>query len=157
MNQQNRIIILVATAGLVLILTQYLRAPSTDQVVVKIGEEDWRLQLARTPDAWARGLSGQHLCANCGMLFDFGQEQPNLGFWMKDMLIDLDMLWLNAAGEEVARAEQVPKPECIDVARCKPARRTTDRAARYVIELPAGTLATLKGNPLSVTLGSKGP
>ncbi len=134
-----------------------LRAPNLPVTSLVIGDESLRVLVADTATTREQGLSGRTLCPRCGMLFDFGQELPNLEFWMRGMLIDLDMLWLDSSGHEVHRAENVPRPECLSVDACPPARRSTDRPARYVLELPAGTLATLKGNPLSVTLGTLGP
>ena len=134
-----------------------LRAPTLPTTAAVIGGESFSLLVADTATTREQGLSGRTLCSHCGMLFDFGTQQPNLEFWMRGMRIDLDMVWLDLLGREVARAENIPQPDCADIDRCPPARRSTTRAARYVLELPAGTLAILKENPLSVTLGTLGP
>lgn len=67
-----------------------------------------------------------------GMLFIF--DAPGLhAFWMKDTLIPLDMLWLNAAGKVVHIAQSVPPcktPECPTY--------TPRAAASYVLEVNAG-------------------
>jgi uncharacterized protein len=67
-----------------------------------------------------------------GMLFVF--EAPGLhAFWMKDTLIPLDMLWLDAGGKVVSIAESVPPcktPECPTYPPRAP--------ASYVLEVNAG-------------------
>jgi len=44
----------------------------------------------------AQGLSGRtSLSDNQGMLFDFSDDNiPRPAFWMKDMIIDLDIIWI---------------------------------------------------------------
>jgi len=53
------------------------------------------LEVVRTPQAQSRGLSGREFLAdNAGMLFIY--EKPGIpGFWMPDMLISLDIIWIN--------------------------------------------------------------
>jgi hypothetical protein len=123
-----------------LALADRLHAPDIQTVRTKIGGEIFNLQVADNELAWRRGLSGQTICDSCGMLFDFGQEQPNVEMWMKDMLIGLDILWLDASGQIVATAENVSPPDCFDLELCSPDRRSTERWAQFVIELPAGSI-----------------
>lgn len=57
----------------------------------------------------ARGLSGREsLCGDCGMLFVFPNSQKRF-FWMKEMKISLDMLFINN-GKVVEIYESVPVP-----------------------------------------------
>ena len=52
--------------------------------------------VAKTPDAREQGLSGQtSLAPDQGMLFIF-PVPGSYGFWMKDMDIPLDMVWLRS-------------------------------------------------------------
>ena len=69
-----------------------------------------------------------------GMLFVF--EEPGIyGMWMKGMLIDLDIIWLNAAGVVVYVAEgvQAPRPGEANLP-----IYSNPRPAQYVIEVAAG-------------------
>lgn len=53
------------------------------------------VEIVDAPDKIALGLSGRmELCANCGMLFVF-PERSRYSFWMKDMLFDLDIVWIS--------------------------------------------------------------
>lgn len=67
-----------------------------------------------------KGLQGREsLCHKCGMLFIFERE-GYYGFWMKDTLIKLAMLWINSDGEivyivknaEPCRDKKNPYTEC---------------------------------------------
>ena len=92
-----------------------------------------RAELATTEPERERGLMLRTTLAELdGMLFVF--ETPGLhAFWMKDTLIPLDMLWLDANGKVVSIAESVPP--------CKTAQCPTyppRAAASYVLEVNAG-------------------
>ena len=58
----------------------------------------------------ARGLGGREsLKGNHGMLFDLGYENTYPRFWMKDMLISLDFIWIDD-GKVVDITEKVEPP-----------------------------------------------
>jgi uncharacterized protein len=81
------------------------KLPITAQV--KIGDRLIELEVAKTPQQQALGLMyRQSLADNRGMLFPF--ESPQMArFWMKNVSIDLDMVFLRA-GEVQYIAENVP-------------------------------------------------
>jgi uncharacterized membrane protein (UPF0127 family) len=90
-------------------------------------------ELATTEVERERGLMKRTSLGDLdGMLFVF--EAPGLhAFWMKDTLISLDMLWLDADGKVVSVAESVPPcktPQCPTY----PPRAE----ASYVLEVNAG-------------------
>lgn len=67
------------------------------------------LEIARTPDELAYGLMKlKELPGTDGMLFVMPQPQP-LHFWMKDTLMPLDMLFIDAEGT-VMRIEAEADP-----------------------------------------------
>jgi uncharacterized membrane protein (UPF0127 family) len=81
--------------------------PST---VVKINEKVINVELAKTKEERAKGLSGRaSLEANSGMLFVFGPDDPIPSFWMKDMLIPLDLIWIKS-GKIIRIDKNVPIP-----------------------------------------------
>ena len=82
--------------GLVLVGTIYLNRFITfpKRVQISIGAQSIKAEVARTPIALARGLSGRDgLGENESMLFIFGIADRH-GFWMKDMKFPIDIIWL---------------------------------------------------------------
>lgn len=74
---------------------------------VKVGDQTIDLEVAKTEQQQAMGLMyRQQLEDNRGMLFSFSPPRP-VGFWMKNCLINLDMVFLRN-GQVVAIANNVP-------------------------------------------------
>ena len=88
-------------------------------------------EVADTDTLRAQGLSLRtHLEEGRGMWFVF--EQDGLWtFWMKDTLIPLDMLWVDASGVVVTIAHTV-QPDSY------PKGFAPTAPSRYVLELPGG-------------------
>ena len=65
--------------------------------------------LARTPEETAQGLMFvKHLPENEGMLFIFDQNKPQV-FWMKNTLIDLDIVFLDENQKVTSVSAEVPR------------------------------------------------
>ena len=64
-------------------------------------------EVVASPEAREQGLSGRaDVPHGYGMLFVF--DQPgNYGFWMKDMLVPIDIIWLNGDGTIVGIEDSV--------------------------------------------------
>lgn len=79
---------------------------------VKLGAQILNVELATTAQQKAQGLSGRSkLADNEGMLFDFSNEDTARPmFWMKDMLIDIDIIWIKDY-TVVEITNNVPAPE----------------------------------------------
>lgn len=94
-----------------------------------------QVEEALSPLQQKRGLSGRaHLAENQGMLFIFPKESP-LTFWMHEMRIPIDMIWLNSACQVVFMQQ--------DVQPCEKAKVCTSYVAdgKYVLETRAGFAA----------------
>lgn len=94
------------------------------------------VEVVRSDDDMARGLSGRkELAADQGMLFAFSGEGA-YRFWMKDMLFNLDICWIDRKGNVVDVHENVPPCTPQDCPVITPAG-----IARYVLEINAGQAA----------------
>jgi uncharacterized membrane protein (UPF0127 family) len=102
------------------------------KAVVNLNGKNLVASVADTDATRKQGLSGVHsLNDNEAMLFEF-EESGDYGMWMKDMLIPIDMIWIDSLGRVVHIEERVnpktyPKvfqPEGV--------------SAKYVLELPEG-------------------
>ena len=78
------------------------------QVVID-GRVNIAVEVARGPQAQAKGLAGRRsLKHGTGMIFPY-DVPGNRAFWMRGMLIPLDILWIRA-GKIVAIETNLPPP-----------------------------------------------
>lgn len=96
-------------------------------------------ELAVTPEERARGLMyRKKMGSDQGMLFIFGEE-GFYSFWMKNMVISLDFIWLDKEKRIVHMEQNVPP--------CKqePCPTYTSKVpARFFLELKAGSVEKRK-------------
>ena len=111
---------------------------STNSARIMIGGVILTVELAETPAAQERGLSGRaSLPSNGGMLFVF--DHPSFwGFWMTDMKFPLDIIWFNSTRQVVYSEPNLPP--CIPGQDC-PVITPTSKAL-YVLEVNAGFMAS---------------
>lgn len=63
---------------------------------IKVGSINVTSEVADTNEERKMGLSGRKsLGENDGMLFKFDKDNVFPSFWMKDMLIPIDIIWIN--------------------------------------------------------------
>lgn len=105
------------------------------------------IEPATTTAARERGLSGREsIPADYGMLFVF--DEPNhYGFWMKDMLVPIDIFWLDDKGQVVSMVQSATPDSYPRV--FYPAA-----SASYVLETAAG-FAEAHGVATGTTLSLK--
>ena len=98
------VLALVAAAGL------WVRFTRADQrLTLDLGGFSVRAEVAETPEARARGLSGHApLSPDEGMLFRFGTP-GRYAFWMSGMTFPIDIIWLRDDAI-VDMAPTVPPP-----------------------------------------------
>ncbi len=100
------------------------------EAVMKIGNEQFTLEIANDDEERATGLMNRpSMPANHGMIFVFPGER-SLAFYMKNTLIPLDIVYLDADGEVVSIHQMRPHDHTSIPAR---------RPAKYAIELNKGT------------------
>jgi hypothetical protein len=107
-------------------------APDAPAAVIQSagGPVEVTLEVAATPAAHERGLMYRaSLADGHGMLFTFPEESDH-GFWMKNTMIPLDMLFIGGDGRIVGiHPDAVPLSEAII---------TVGHPSRWVIEVPGG-------------------
>ncbi|MFA5986925.1 MAG: DUF192 domain-containing protein [Parcubacteria group bacterium] len=102
---------------------------------IKIGNQKVTLDVAVTEQEKMQGLSGRTaLCDACGMLFVFDSAMPQT-FWMKDMLFDIDVLWID-------QNTIVGLQKDISHKRQEKEVFVSSKPADKVVELPAGFIDT---------------
>lgn len=95
----------------------------------------FHIELALTPQQQQHGLMGRtEMAKDAGMLFYFGAEQER-GFWMKNTLIPLDMLFIRKDGT-IGRVHDSAKPNDLTGIR-------SEGPAAAVLELNGGTAKKL--------------
>ena len=116
------------------------QSPTSELTIVSAtGAYRFKVELAETPAQMTQGLMFRtSLAPDAGMLFDY--KQPTAAtMWMRNTLIPLDMLFVDAQGRIVNIHERAV-PQSLDViAAAEP--------VRAVIELNGGTAAHLGIEP----------
>jgi uncharacterized membrane protein (UPF0127 family) len=103
---------------------------------VSVGGRVLLLAIADSPGLRATGLMGvEYLDDLDGMLF-FWRHEAAGGFWMKDTLIPLDIVWFDADGAMVGMASMVP----CTATPCRMYRPDGDVDFRFAIEANPGDL-----------------
>jgi uncharacterized membrane protein (UPF0127 family) len=125
------------------------KAPPPPREEVVIGGEVFQLEIAADPVARARGLMGrERIDEHGGMLFVY-RDARRRTFWMKNCLVNIDLLYLDSKGRIV---------QCCRMKRESPRREDetewayewrlksypSRRPAQFVIELKAGSIERLK-------------
>lgn len=121
-------------AILIAILVSFIATNFEPTTRVKVGSGVYNLWLANDESSRTQGLSGvSELAVNGGLLMDF-QQSGQWGIWMKDMVIPIDIVWVNNDKRVVYIKEAVSPSLGTSVI-----LRTKD-PARYVLELPSGAV-----------------
>ena len=108
---------------------------TTVEIASKTGVHVFTVEIADTELARERGLMfRKELPPGRGMLFDFHRERQ-VGFWMKNTLISLDMIFIDGRGRIVSIAQDA-KPMSEDVI-------MSGGQVRAVLEVDGGTVRRL--------------
>jgi uncharacterized membrane protein (UPF0127 family) len=108
-------------------------------IVSASGRHDFTVELATTPAQMEQGLMFRRsLAADAGMLFDY--RAPSMAtMWMKNTLIPLDMLFVDAGGHIVNIHERAVPGSLATIGAAAP--------VRAVVELNGGTASRLGIRP----------
>lgn len=129
-------------------------SPPRQTVSVTLRNSRFSAELATTEAAREHGLMARRrLSEGHAMLFAFPDSAPR-GFWMKNTLIALDILYFDQDHQLVSTQHDVP-PCTADPCPIYP----SEGPAQYVLELPAGTarkIGTRRGDVLTIhgTIGA---
>lgn len=97
----------------------------------EFGGVSLRIEYATTPEARERGLGEQtEIPEDYGLLFVFPKDDK-YGFWMKDMLVPIDIFWLDVKGQVIFIAQDVATSTYPNVF-------YPTESSRYVLETVAG-------------------
>ncbi len=87
--------IIVALVALASLIAYRTLSRTALPVTGEFGGVSLRIELATTSEAQERGLGGRtNVPDGYGMLFIFNKAD-RYGFWMKDMLVPIDIFWLD--------------------------------------------------------------
>ena len=96
------------------------------------------LEIASTPEERSKGLMfRESLPKYEGMLFVF-EKEGDYSFWMKNVLISLDIIWMNKEGGVVYIAENLQPDSGVYYETVNPGQR-----AKYVLEINGGLAAQI--------------
>ena len=109
---------------------------------IEIDGSRFDVEIAATPDERRRGLSGRESLPDLsGMLFVFESTRVP-GFWMTEMLIPLDFIWIGDECSVVDLHTNVPPPALGTSSGSLPTYRPGS-PVRYVLEINAGKVGEL--------------
>ena len=116
---------------------------------VVIGEETFELEVAANEKSRAKGLMNREkIDDDGGMIFIYKRAQVR-SFWMKNCLVDIDLLYLDGRGRIVSMhkmKKESPRGKnepVIDYER-RLKRYPSRRPAQFIIELKPGSIERLK-------------
>ena len=108
---------------------------SKSQVILRINNSRYYLNIASSNEQLARGLSGvENMPKNEGLLFVL-PEPSKACFWMKQMNFNLDIIWLNEQ-KKVVYLEKNLSPKSYPKTYC------SNQNSKYVIEMNSGFIGS---------------
>ena len=127
----RRVLYLITALLIFIVIYDAIFHNKSNKNEVLIGGKTYFVGIADTPDLQEKGLSGRRqLETNEGMLFVF-DKPDKYGFWMKDMLFPIDIIWISDK-YTVVYIEKSLLPNTY------PQIFTPDIFSKYVLEVTAG-------------------
>lgn len=119
-------------------LTQLIATPTPAPTKnVTIGNQTLKVDIVNTPELRNKGLSGHSsLAEDYGMLFVFETKKVSPGFWMKDMKVPIDIIWIRDGYVEKIDSDAQPPAAGTPDAKLK--LYSASRPIDYVLEVKSG-------------------
>ena len=149
MHLSHRTYVIIALLALTIAAGWYgLSRKGSQEVSLTFPDGAFHYEIVTTPAAQERGLGGRkEIPDNYGMLFVFSSKD-RYGFWMKDMLTSIDIVWLNDDGTIMNIDANVdPSTYPTPYYPPEPVKYVLETRAGYAMahEWKAGTKLTLPG------------
>jgi uncharacterized protein len=124
------VLLMIGTTFLLFIMPNLITRP-TD---LWLGQEVFKARLALTDETRSKGLSGtKEMNPDEALLMVFPKDGL-WGIWMKNMNFPIDAVWLDKDKKVTTIVKNIPFDESTT------AKHQPKTPARYIIELPAGTV-----------------
>ena len=125
------VFLIIVSGAKVLTLHAPLKERNVEVVPAILGGVELSLEIAKTPQGRANGLSGREsLEEGQGLLFVFPKE-GKYSFWMKDMNFPIDIIWIDKNMRVVGVLEEA-RPDSY------PGTFSPPSDIQFVLEVPAG-------------------
>lgn len=112
-------------------------ATPKNQNIVKLGDKEVQVEIASTEAVRSKGLGKRSsLGENSGMLFVFDQKNILPTFWMKDMQIGLDIIWIK--GDKIASIDRNISPPATGTPDSQLSLYNPGQPIDYVLEVNSG-------------------
>jgi len=99
-----------------------------------LGNEILNVDIADTDEKRTLGLSGRNELNDRGMIFIF-EDEAIRGFWMKDMLVSIDIVWIDSDGVILHIENNISPDSYPDVFQPNvPAKYVLETSANYTVE-----------------------
>lgn len=123
-------IIIFALVGALFFLCEKTKNYQQDCDGLQLQSKCVELEIVSSSEAQARGLSGRsNLPEHRAMLFEFNEPATRC-IWMKDMLFDIDIVWLDER-KQITKIESNVSPKTYPDSFCQ-------ENAKFVLEFSAG-------------------
>ena len=133
MKKEIIITIIILIVVLIIFNLNFINEKNSTQKIC-FQKNCFNVEVASNEEGRSRGLMfRKNLCNNCGMLFIF-EEEGNYKFWMKNTLMNLDIIWM----DEDLRVQYIISAKPCIVRECELYGFSEDMKSKYVLEVNSG-------------------